>query len=235
MKSHEVTVHLGDFKIIYYICGMKKLIFILLGIVSNFGYVSAGNMPEQMRKYLDGCILMREAISEKSLDKLTDAKLVLKEVKTEDLSSARFKPADKESASHISAPTILFNSEFATELLKNGDITPEDYKKAHVMRKGDGRDLQTWHATIAPCSTSIFTTKLKNKGSMLLFSTLGAKLRLELTDCNGNRIDCESLDEDTTWFSGWELPVGSEDFTLTIINEGDTSASFVVAIGAGGL
>lgn len=208
---------------------MRKLISTIFAICAAILTGNAREMSESMKTYVEGCMLMREAIATRSFETLTDARIVLSGMDLAEYSPRNFAPADSESAASLSAATIYFSPDFADEMIKRGEMDIEGYKNAHVMRKGEGNYLRVWHASIKPQSRCSLKGNERNEREMLLLSASGSKLRLEVRDHEGNPVECEALDGGSAWLAQWTLPAEASEFTFSIINEGDETSSFVIA------
>lgn len=209
---------------------LTRLSLLIVIVVAFAGQVCAQSVTGAMKKYLDGCVAMREAIENNDVPALTDAKLLLSKVELSCYSEDDFTPVDADSKANIGAPKILFTPGFANELVKKGIISiKEDVGDAHLMREVPG-ELQLWHASIKPRSEASFTSMGVDDCQMLLFSLSDSKLKLIVEDQNGVARCWNPLNDNAAWLATWTMPAHPSEFKFTVINEGDTLASFVIAI-----
>ena len=112
-----------------------KRIALLTSVIMAVAGVACGQtVTGPMKKYLDGCVALREAIENNDVPALTDAKLLLSKVELSEYSKDDFWPADAASESNIGAPKFMFTPQFANELIKKGIITiKEDVRDAHPV------------------------------------------------------------------------------------------------------
>lgn len=199
-------------------------------VVAFAGQVCAQTVTGPMKQFLDGCVAMREAIENNDVPALTDAKLLLSRVKLSNFSDEDFTPVDAASKANIGAPKIMYTPEFANELVKKGIISiKEDAYDAHLMRE-TSCELQLWHASIKPQSEASFTSVGVDDCQMLLFSLSDSKLKLIVEDQNGVARCWNPLNDNAAWLATWTMPAHPSEFKFTVINEGETPASFVIAI-----
>lgn len=206
---------------------MKKifLIFAILSVLT----VSAQEMSLTMAKYADGCFLLREAIANKDFGKLVDAKVKFSGIKLDQFSEEDFSPVDSVSEQAIQNPTIMFTPQFATQLVDTGVISLSDIKDCHLMRKGDG-ELFLWHASIKPHTVATFKSGGTDKCEMFLCSTEDSELNLSIYSESTGSIQGTPIKNNSAWYSTWDMPTTPEEFTFTIVNNGDEKATFVIAI-----
>lgn len=209
---------------------LTRLSLLIVIVVAFAGQVCAQTVTGAMKKYLDGCVALREAIENNDVPALTDAKLLLSKVELSEYSKDDFWPADAASESNIGAPKFMFTPQFANELIKKGIITiKEDVRDAHLMRETSG-DLMLWHASIKPKSSASFMSMGVDDCRMLLFSLSDAKLRLKVETPAGEAECWNPLNDGSAWLASWAMPSDPSEFKFTIVNEGETPASFVIAI-----
>lgn len=207
-----------------------RLSLLIVIVASGAAQMCAQTVTGAMKQYLDGCVAMREAIENNDVPSLTDAKLLLSKTRLSNLSEDDFTAVDAASKSNIGAPKILYTSEFANALVKKGIISiKEDARDAHLMRETSG-DLQVWHASIKPKSEASFVSMGVDECQMLLFSLSDSKLKLKVEDQNGVAKSWNPLNDSSAWVSTWTMPSDPSEFKFTIINDGDSEASFVIAI-----
>lgn len=207
---------------------MKNILSLIVAIITALTAQSQ-QMSETMFKYSEGCFALREAIAQKDFGKLISAKNKFKNLKLDQYSEEDFSPLDSISQSAILEPTILFTPEFADSLVIKGIISFEKINNAVLMRKGDG-ELFLWHASIAPKSLATFKTEGFNDCEMFLCSTQDSNLKLSINSDTTGELTGTPVNDNSAWYINWLLPETGESFTFTIINNGDTVSTFVVAI-----
>lgn len=207
---------------------MNKVISALLLVVSVLT-ASSQEMSQTLTKYAAGCFLLREAIANNDFGKLIDAKIKFDGIKLNQFSEEDFSPIDTLSQQAIQYPTIMFTSQFATELVKTGIIKLSDIEDCHIMRKGAG-ELFLWHASIKPHSVATFKSTGNNKCEMFLCSTEDSDMSLSVWSAPTGAVNGTPIKNNSAWYAVWNMPASAAEFTFTIANNGAKKATFVIAI-----
>ena len=210
---------------------MRKIVFILFLLIAG-PLIYAQELPHAFKTYLEGCQLMTKAIETRDFATLTDAKLQFSHLRLTAFPIDILRPADEESQSHILPAKIYYTIAYANDLIANKVFEIDDIKYAHMMRdEGDGEyDLQIWNASIEPRSKVTFTSLALDDCEMMLYTPESDQLRLEVWDNSGKKVESVSFDSGRVWFAGWMMPDTPESYRFSISNEGNKTATFVIAI-----
>ncbi|MDE5673797.1 MAG: hypothetical protein K2I44_00430 [Muribaculaceae bacterium] len=207
---------------------MKRIITTFL-VTSGLIGANAEDMTTTMQSFLQGCNAMREAIENNRLASLTDAKIALSSIRLSEFSDADYAIVNTKQES-MSAPTILFTPEFASELSKKKVIEYGNLgKSAHLMR-GDEYDLKLLHGTIAPKDSITFSTEAIEFCEMALFSLSDSNLSFEIKLADGSIVPMILNGDGSTYYTNWNLAEDPSSFQFTVYNYSERPQTFVIAI-----
>lgn len=207
---------------------MKKILTIIISF-TFFPYLAAQEISLPMLTFHKGCVALRDAIEKKDFASLTEAKMLLSEVRLAEFSDDDYIMDSSEKESTLDRPTVYFMPEFAASLSEDMVADEKGMEKAAHLMRGDEYDLKLLHGTIKPSSVITFTTEGIDFCEMALFSMTDSKLRFEIILPDGTSVERGSVGDESFQYFNWMLPDEPVSYKFVVTNESTLPQTFVIA------
>lgn len=202
---------------------MKKLIVVLLlSVICGNSYAFV--LSDNMLKFRQACLQLREGLAKHDKYILMDASEAFKAIETVPFEEYELLSQSPQKA--LGKPIMQFNDSYCDELVKNG-FNLIELDDLTAMR--GAMELQTLGASIAAGGKVSFKSSGCENCSLMVVSEDNRKLKVTLT-ANGVEQPVVSENDGTVNWVNWTLPEELTEFSFTVENPSDKTVSFVIAV-----
>jgi len=213
-------------------CFLINKVILIIGFCFLSFVGKAQNFPQGLQTYHDACLKMIAAIDEHDKYALYDVQESMDKIEIDNF--VVLVAADDATKTNTERPDIMFTAEGVDTILAH-DFELVQLDSLSLLRKATIEDAGVYihHAAIAPNSTLTWQSEAVDDCAMIMVWHPDADVTLTVTDLNaGQTYNATPIGEHSVYVK-WTMPADfptSPNFSFSITNRSDKSATFVVAM-----